>query len=85
MSQATLKEQPVTDKISGLDQSMSPTISVATQVFSIRGAFERNNVLQRLPGKVAELKKSGDVFHIHFLPDGTYIYHSYGVGIVWVH
>lgn len=84
MSQETQGTQPITDRMSGLDQSLSPTIEVGGLAFSMRGVVERNKVLQRLGGKVAALKKEGDVFHIHFMPDGTYMIHVYGVGLIWV-
>lgn len=84
MSQVTVKEPPQTAKFAGLDQATAPTIPTAVNAFSIRGVVERNNVLQRLPGKVASLKKTDDVFHIHFLPNGSYIIHCYTDGIILV-
>lgn len=84
MSQAVVSDQPQTDKMSGLDQSFSPTISVPTQVFSMRGVVERHQVLQRLPGKVAEMKREDDVFHIHVCPNGDRYLHIYSEGLVFI-
>jgi len=81
--QGVIRETPSAGKFEGLDQASSPTIPSQFAFFT-KGVVEKNNILQRLSGKVAELKKAGDVFHIHFLPSGDYIIHVYGVGIVLV-
>lgn len=82
--QTTLNEQPITETFSGLDQSVSPTIPISGQAFSLRGVVERNKVLQRLPGKVAEMKRDSDVFHIHYTPTGERFLHVYDEGLIFI-
>jgi hypothetical protein len=82
--QAAYGEQPHTDKFSGLDQSVTPTVMISGSAFSMRGVVERHQRLQRLPGKVAEMHRGGDVFHIHVTPTGERFLHVYGEGLIFI-